>query len=263
MIYCRLLTCFFCFTLILISLNAIALPPASPAGGRMLRLDETHDFVGTGQAWFPNGQFEILTAEAWIYLEERPERGTFWSIIGQEGRFNLLIHGNGGGLGGWVRKQDAKRPSIISHAKPFPIREWVHVVGFFDVKVSFAINGNGGIPRHQEGPFGESDKPLRIGGIVPQGEELPRFVGKNVKLRGYIDQVRISNILRYEERNWKVPEDKFKVDEHTIGLWHFSDSPWAGRFKDESENGYYLWKSDVMSVEARDKLTTLWAALKR
>ena len=260
MIYRRLLTCFFLFTLI--SLSATAVPPASPAGGRMLRLDETHDFVGTGQAWFPNGEFELLTAEAWIYLEELPERGTFWSIIGQEGRFNLLIHG-GGGLGGWVRKQSANRPSIISHAKRFPTREWVHVVGFFDIKVSFAINGNGGIPRHQEGPFGGSDKPLRIGGIVPQGEELPRFVGKNVKLRGYIDEVRISNILRYKERNWKVPEGKFKVDEHTIALWHFDGSPWAGRFKDESENGYYLWKSDVMPVEAQDKLTTLWAALKR
>ena len=251
------------FFLSLISLSATALPPPSPAGGRMLRLDETHDFVGTGQAWFPKGQFEVLTAEAWIYLEELPERGTFWSIIGQEGRFNLLIHGNGGGICGWVRKQDANRPSIISHAKPFPTGEWVHVVGFFDIKVSFAINGNGGIPRHQEGPFGQSDKPLRIGGIVPQGEELPRFVGENVKLRGYIDQVRISNILRYEERNWKVPEGKFKVDEHTIALWHFDGSPWAGRFKDESENGYDLWKSDVMSVEAGDKLTTLWGELKR
>lgn len=46
-----------------------------------------------------------------------------------------------------------------------------------------------------------------------------------------------------------MPEGKFKVDEHTIALWHFNGSPWAGRFKDESENGYDLWKSDVMSVD--------------
>ena len=261
MIYKGLLIYLFFFTLI--SLSATALPPPSPAGGRMLQLDETHDFVGTGQAWLPNGQFEQLTVELWIYLEELPERGTFWSIIGQEGRFNLVIHGNSGGIGGWVRKQEANRPRIISHAKPFPTREWVHVAGFFDVKVGFAINGNGTAPCCQEGFFDGSDKPLRIGGIVPQDEELPRFVGKNVKLRGYIDEFRISNIIRYEDRNWKVPHGKFKVDEHTVALWHFDGSPWSGRFKDESENGYDLWKSDVMSVEARGKLTTLWGELKR
>lgn len=51
MIYTRILTCVLLF--ILIALSAKAVPPPSPAGGRMLRLDETHDFVGTGQAWFP------------------------------------------------------------------------------------------------------------------------------------------------------------------------------------------------------------------
>ena len=51
MIYTRILTCVLLF--ILIALSAKAVPPPSPAGGRMLQLDETHDFVGTGQAWFP------------------------------------------------------------------------------------------------------------------------------------------------------------------------------------------------------------------
>ena len=47
MIYLRILTCV--LLLILISLCANAVPP-SPAGGRMLRLDETHDFVGTSRS---------------------------------------------------------------------------------------------------------------------------------------------------------------------------------------------------------------------
>ena len=41
MVYRRLPTCL--FFLALISLSATALPPPSLAGGRMLRLDETHD----------------------------------------------------------------------------------------------------------------------------------------------------------------------------------------------------------------------------
>lgn len=260
MVYRRLLTCLFFLTLI--ELSATALPPPSPAGGRMLRLDETHDFVGTGQTWLPNGQFERLTVEAWVYLEEPPERSTFWSIIGQEGRFNLIIHGNSGGLGAWAQKQDA-RPAISSNINPVPTREWMHIVGFFDVRIGFGVNGRGGTPCCQDGHFGQSDKFLRVGGIVPQIEGQSHFVGKNVKLRGYIDELRISNIARYEHLHWNVPHDKFKVDKHTLGLWHFDEAPWAGRFKDESENGYYLWRRDVMSVEARDKLTTLWGELKR
>ena len=260
MIHRQFLACLFFF--ILVSLNTKALPPPSPAGGRMLQLDETHDFVGTGETWFPNGQFERLTVEAWVYLEELPEDSTFWSIIGQEGRFNLIIHGNSGGLGARGRKQDANSPSIISGTKPVPTRKWMHIVGFFDVRVSFGINGRGGTPCCQYGQFGKSDKSLRVGGIVPQGEELPRFVGTHLKFRGYIDELRISNIARYEHLAWKVPHGKFKVDEHTLGLWHFDEAPWSGRFKDESENGYYLWRRDTMPVEAQDKLTTTWGALK-
>lgn len=89
MIYRQVFICFCSF--VLIAANVKAVPPTSPAGGGMLRLDETHDFVATAKAWFPDKQFEGLTAEAWIYYEEPPIPGTFWSIIGQEGRFNLII----------------------------------------------------------------------------------------------------------------------------------------------------------------------------
>ena len=262
MIYRQLLACFFLFTLI--SLSARAVPRPSPAGGRMLQLDETHDFFGTGQAWFADEQFEQLTVEAWIYFEELPERGTFWSIIGQEGRFNLVIHGNLGGYGASIHEQNATGTSITSSAKPLPIRKWLHIVVLYNgTGVGTGINGRGGVPCCQDGHLVKSDKPLRVGGIVPQGENRSHFVGENLKFRGYIDEVRISNILRYEERDWKVPDGKFKVDEHTVALWHFNESPWSGRFKDESENGYYLWKGDAMPVEAKEKLTTLWGKLKR
>lgn len=90
MIFRQLLTGFLLLTLI--SLSANALPPPSPQDGRMLRLDETHDYVGTGEAWFPDEQ---LTVEAWVYFEEPPVLSKLWSIIGQEGRFNLVIDGVG------------------------------------------------------------------------------------------------------------------------------------------------------------------------
>ena len=54
------------FSALLIPLNSMALPPPSPAGGGMLRLDEKHDFVATVEPWFPNEQFKGLTAEECI-----------------------------------------------------------------------------------------------------------------------------------------------------------------------------------------------------
>ena len=52
MLHRQIYTCL--FFLILIPLSSKALPLPSPAGGGMLRLDETHDFVATTKAWFPN-----------------------------------------------------------------------------------------------------------------------------------------------------------------------------------------------------------------
>ena len=258
MIYRQLLAYLFFFTLIAVTAEAV--PPPSPAGGRMLRLDETHDFFGTDQAWFADQQFKQLTVEAWVYFEEPPEHGTFWSIIGQEGRFALVIHG---GYGAWIRHQNAQGATITSNAKQLPTRKWVHIVLLYNgTGVRVVINGTHGLRCCGDGHLLKSDKPLHIGGIVSQEGNRGRFIGENVKFRGYIDEVRISNIVRYEERNWKPPRQKFKVDKHTIALWHFNEAPWAGRYKDESGNGYTLWKSDVMPVEPTAKLTTTWAALK-
>ena len=266
MIYPRIFTCVLLLTLISLCANAV---PPSPAGGRMLRLDETHDFVGTGQVWFPEAEFTGLTVEAWIYIEEPPEPSTFWTIFGQEGRFGLvLLHNpnspvNSLSLGVWGYDEGADS-GIAVGGSLLPTRKWVHVVAIYDASAGKGVNGKGGNTCCPGGHLIRSDKTLRIGGIVPQDTvNRSHFKGKNLKLRGYIDEVRISNIVRYKGPEWKVPRHKFKVDKNTISLWHFDEAPWSGRFKDETENGYDLWRSGAMSVEAQGKLTTTWAKLKR
>ena len=263
MIYRKLFTCF--FFLILIPLSAKALPPASPAGGGMLRLDETHDFLATVKGWFPNKEFKELTAEAWIYFEEPPGRLTFWSIIGQEGRFNLILGGNRGALGAWGYHKKADR-GIISGGEPLPKGEWVHVTAIYDASSGIGFNGKGGNLCCPGGRLIKSYKILRIGGIVPQDKERKYFGGLNVRLKGYIDEVRISNVVRYVGPEWEVPKRKFEVDEHTLSLWHFDEAPGANRFKDVSGNGYHLWRSgfiDGLAVEAHGKLATTWGKLKQ
>lgn len=263
MIYRKLFTYF--FFLILIPLSAKALPPPSPAGGGMLRLDEKHDFVATVEAWFLDEQFEGLTAEAWIYFENSPEPSTFWSIIGQEGRFNLVIHGNDASLGAWGYSEGAAG-SLTIGGFFLPKKEWIHITAIYDAGAGMGFNGRGGNWCCPRGHLIKSNKPLRIGGIISQDPDRSRFVGDNVKLRGYIDEVRISSVVRYVGPQWEVPKRKFEADKHTISLWHFDEPPGLNRFKDASGNGYHLWRSGViggLAVEAQNKLATTWGQLKQ
>ena len=260
MLHRKLFTCFFFLTLI--PLSAKALPPRSPAGGGMLRLDETHDFVAITKAWFPDEQFEGLTAEAWIYFENPPDPPTFWSIIGQEGRFNMILS-NGSSLGVWGYAEDDIGGPIAIGGHTVPKGKWVHVTAIYDASAGKGVNGKGGNWCCPGGHLIKSDKPLRIGGIIFQDPKQVRFGGENVKFQGYIDEVRISNVVRYVGPEWEVPKGKFKVDEHTISLWHFDEAPGSILFKDASGNGYDLWRSGVLAVEAQRKLTTTWGHLKQ
>lgn len=260
MIHRHILTSLFLITFI--SMTATALPPRSPAGGGMLRLDETHDFVATVEAWFSDEQFEGLTAEAWVYFEEPPVHDTFWSIIGQEGRFNLVIHGTNASLGAWGYAEGAAG-SLTIGGFDLPKKKWIHVAAIYDAGAGMGFNGKGGNWCCPRGHLIKSDEPLRIGGIIFQDPERSRFVGDNVKLRGYIDEVRISNVVRYVRPEWDVPEGKFEVDEHTISLWHFDEAPGINRFEDTSGNENHFWRSGVWAVEAQGKPTTTWGALKQ
>ena len=262
MIYRHILTLLFLITFIPLSANALPLP--SPAGGGMLRLDETHDFVATTEAWFPDKYFKGLTAEAWIYFEEPPAPGSFWSIIGQEGRFNLVIHGTDASLGAWGYAEGAAGSLTIGGFN-LPVKEWIHVTAIYDASAGMGFNGKGGNWCCPRGHLIQSKKPLRIGGIIPQDKNRSHFVGDNVKLQGYIDEVRISKVVRYVRPEWEVPKGQFKVDKHTISLWHFDEPSGFNRFEDASGNGHHLWRSGIsgdLAVEAKQKLTTTWGQLK-
>ena len=84
-----------------------------------------------------------------------------------------------------------------------------------------------------------------------------------MKFRGYIDEVRISDVVRYVKPEWDVPKGRFTVDEHTISLWHFDEAPRASRFQEASGHGYDLWRSGVLAITTQGKLAITWGRLKR
>jgi len=80
-------------------------------------------------------------------------------------------------------------------------------------------------------PF-ENNEPLFIGGVKPTLEgQIPWSSGSRT-FKGMIDEVRISEGLRYpfQLRAVKInPERRFKDDSKTIALWHFDKILWGKR----------------------------------
>jgi hypothetical protein len=76
------------------------------------------------------------------------------------------------------------------------------------------------------------DSPLQIGGWAGPGWNGPQ--GREVEFyEGNIDEVRISNIVRYNSNF--IPETEFEADENTIALYHFNEGSSSNVF-DSSGN---------------------------
>jgi hypothetical protein len=70
----------------------------------------------------------------------------------------------------------------------------------------------------------------------------PFCVGANLganPFQGRIDEVRISDIVRYDSL-YTVPESDFIVDDNTRALWHFNESLGSTSFNDCTKNGNNL-----------------------
>jgi len=49
----------------------------------------------------------------------------------------------------------------------------------------------------------------------------------------YIDELRMSSIVRYEEGRYAAPPKAFTPDDDTLGLYHFDEKS-TGRYEDAS-----------------------------
>ena len=90
---------------------------------------------------------------------------------------------------------------------------------------------------------------------------------------GYIDEVRISKVARYNiAKGCFTPpkkREKFKNDAKTVALWHFNESSGVQKFLDTSGNAYHLMGRNgaetggALAVDAQGKLAITWGQLKQ
>ena len=287
--YKNLSFCVLCLLMnILSTFSQASLPSPSPAGGNYLTLDGKDDYaILISKLLFKEGTDEY-TVEAWIYPTSPPDMNAEGTILRQQlnfftinynnpnyqsvkeqvkwGKDELLlvmyarVHGGGGGA------STGYYPIILS------LNKWHHIgfqanhgqiVFFWDNSINSADNWLTLIEHDTKEIYPQDFVLGGYGERVNTGREiLDSFAG-------YIDEVRISKVARYDPRNaYSAPKGKFDSDDDTVALWHFDERNRATTFRDSSHNKYNLiGKNDAitkgpLAVDTNGKLTTSWASIK-
>ncbi|MYC77368.1 LamG domain-containing protein [Candidatus Poribacteria bacterium] len=293
MIHRHILTCFFLLTLI--PLSAKAFPPASPAGGNYLTLDGMDDYAvldfKTFGVLLPKGT-EEFTVEAWVYPTTPPAGNIYAMILSQQvemqvgndngERDHLKQHINWqtGDLFLFIKTHimvGGIHPATKGRVVALSPNRWHHIAYQSDGRAQANIVNDFAMVR--EWPIGwpiahdlshfEHPKDFTLGGF---GEKIKLPHGDHFRgpFAGYIDEVRISTVARYDvSKDGFTPSHKFKKDRHTLALWHFDEPGGRRNFSDASGNKHHLVgeggarTSIPLAVEPHGKLTTTWGRLKQ
>ena len=269
--------------------------PPSPAGGGYFQIYAESDYLfAPDQDDFDvNLQKKGFTIEMWIYLTrplKRLDKAAAqgfeeWNLIEKKDSYRLYIK-NGKPLFRFTHP----KVGLIWRVPEghIPENQWIYtavtlsnlyVQQIVDTRLwGRKVRDLGDRDIKDLLAFRTSDSPLQIGGGGPsfigilegplKGKPLlSNFTG------GLIDEVRISNIVRYpwaqlNKEFWKdtiqVPTGPFEPDRHTIALWHFNfDGSGGSRWHDASGNGHHLtYHGDYLGIEPAQKLAATWAELK-
>ncbi|MDE0468582.1 MAG: hypothetical protein OYL97_16145 [Candidatus Poribacteria bacterium] len=273
-------TCLFLF--VLISLNAAAVPPPSPAGGNYLALDGVNDHAILDFETFgflmPKGTDE-WTFEAWIYPTKLPDENLPIILSQQVRMYAWTPHQRGDfRLMGAVHLDRAIAHATVAFPMltKVPPNQWYHIVLQAEgrertlIVNDFVRISRGGTILTDDLSHAEYPQDFTIGGF---GEEIRSRMhgGFWGHFSGYIDEVRISKVARYNTTKRRfTPRTKFRNDAKTVALWHFDEAKGTREFSDTSGNAYHLvgkngaqTDGEFAAVEAEGKLATIWGRLKR
>ncbi len=260
-----------CLLLIFLPLSAKALPPPSPAGGNYLALDGVDDYAVLDFETFglllPEGTDEF-TVEAWIYPTTPPDnKDTLLTILHQQVRLTIMNDeyqpllnnlANGHNIeppkGDFILLMSAYIEGMLGWRIPFPIplepNQWHHIVYQSNGPQTTMIVNDFVKTIQQDHPLGHDldpralrPKDFMLGGFGKIIEVPGRPPSKVFwdSFTGYIDEVRISRVARYDvEKKGFMPDGQFKNDAKTVALWHFDEPAGTATFLDASGNAHHL-----------------------
>jgi hypothetical protein len=252
---------------------------ASPAGGSYLQFQGGEAFGLVAHAPVLIRDFKKgITLDGWIFFEKFPEENQAFMLIQKPEAFQLILRGQSKDLllEGYVHwtKRGGKDGGGRGRGQAYNLKlnRWYYFFLQFEGKEDDLSN--------------ETDSPMSIGAkrsdfdfLNPIDPAL-KLVLEYIPFVGGIDELRISNILRYPEQGRgqeifignnplddgappAIPQAAFKPDAHTIVLWHF-DSP-VYFFTDEKNSLIiqpYGGLKNTLPVERQQTQATLWGRIK-
>jgi hypothetical protein len=230
------------WTLLAAVVFACAWTPRCDAAQAALSLDGNEEnFVEVADN--PNGSLDAkigsnLTMEAWIYptTDEDPaeNHASSYMILNKEAAYEMARR-VGLSFMCAIQAQDGNTWNWADSQVPLPMNQWAHVAVTYDgLLIRLFVNGK----------FAKSDDqypgPDGAKGVIPDNDRTFRIGAREdnpaQKFIGLIDEVRISNSLRYTEAGYTVPAVPFEPDANTMALYHLDEV--AGNVvKDASTNG--------------------------
>jgi hypothetical protein len=203
--------------------------PVDPLQGNYLELNGISDYATAeddSSLDIGDESHESLTVEAWIYPKSF---GSY--IVSDEGYSFSTVPGKG--VKFEVKSGEVVH-SIVKTDVNFRPNRWHHVVGIFDNSANkLAIGFDGNIIWSEEDTttfnLENTNSQLYVG----------TFDDTKGNFDGLIDELRISDIVRYPETNYDL-DTYFFPDNSTRGLWHFNEDETSISFTDTSENGNIL-----------------------
>jgi len=111
----------------------------------------------------------------------------------------------------------------------YPRNVWHHIAAVADGsmgRLTLYLDGER-IARSESygGILNDSGEPLLVGASIG-------YTGEWLLFTGMMDEVRISDVTRYDEDTFAVPSGPFACDAHTLALWHFDEPSGSTVFHD-------------------------------
>jgi hypothetical protein len=189
-----------------------------------------------------------LTIEAWIKpaanLATATHPGNEYIILNKEDSYEIGVRNNDVAVEGtfqaaiqplgaswaWTEDSGASLPTeAVVEDRTIPVDKWTHVAATYDglvircyvngklyTKSDWAdANGDKGVIAYDQGTS-QGKSTLKLG-------RRGRGVEDHSIFNGLIDEVRISKVVRYEEKGFTVPDREFKPDADTIALYHLNE----------------------------------------
>ena len=268
------------FLVVFIPMRAEAIPPPSPAGGNYLALDGVDDHAildfETFGLLLPKGRNKF-TFEAWIYLTTLPKKDIIATVLSQQVRMYAWNRDHLRLMGGAHIDLGVVNAPMAFGMVEFSPNQWHHIAfqsnGIQTIVMvnDFVRISQGGTTLADDISHAGHPQDFTIGGF---GEKIKSQIHRGHfwgHFAGYIDEVRISGVARYNVRKKGgfTPHTKFKNDAKTVALWHFDEPRGVRKFSDTSGNAYHLMGKNgaktggALAVEAEGKLATMWGRLKQ